>query len=79
MGSHHRFQGRFCAKEEEDISVIENREGRGIEICERSIEEGIHLTIKVITNITSILCTEEEWEKEDGARLSILEQLNNQK
>jgi len=36
------------------------------------------LTIKITTNVTSILCAKEEWKKEDGVGLSILEQLDNQ-
>jgi len=34
------------------------------------------LTIKVTTNITSVLCAEERWKEEDGAGLSIFEQLD---
>ena len=73
MGSYYRSHERFCVKKGKDISIVENREGEGIGICERSVEKGIYLTIEVTTNITGILCTKEGWEKENGVRLSILE------
>ena len=62
-----------------DIPIVKNRERGGIEICEGSVEERIYLTIKVTIDVTGIFSAEEEQEKEDGAGLSILEQLNNQK
>ena len=36
-----------------------------------TIEERVHLTLEVASNGTSILCREEEWEKEDGVRLLV--------
>jgi len=37
------------------------------------------LNIEVTTDVTSVLCAEEGWKEEDGARLSIFKQLDNQK
>jgi len=36
------------------------------------------LTIEITTDITSVLCAEEGWEKEDSAGLLIFEQLDSQ-
>ena len=36
------------------------------------------MTIKVITDVTGILCTEKGWEEENGAELLIFKQLDGQ-
>ena len=54
-----------------DISVVKERKGRGERICEGTVAEGLHSAIKVIVNGPSILCREEGWEEENGARLQI--------
>jgi len=43
----------------EDISTVKNREGGGSGVCKGSVEEGVYSTIKITTNVTSILCAEE--------------------
>jgi len=45
----------------------------------KSVEKEVYLTIEITIDITSILCAEEGWKEEDGAILSIFEQLDNQK
>jgi len=35
------------------------------------------LTIEITIDITGVLCIEKGWEEEDGAELSIFEQLDN--
>ena len=67
----------FVPKKEEDISIIKNREREGSGVFEESVEEGVYSTIKVTTDITSILFTEEEWKNENNIRLLIFEQLDN--
>jgi len=37
------------------------------------------LTIKITTNVTGVLCAEEEWKEKDSVRLLIFEQLGNKK
>ena len=78
MGSCHRSQRRICSKKGEDISIVKNRERRNLRICKISVEEEVYLTIKITTNVTSVLCAKERWEEEDSARLQISEQLDNQ-
>jgi len=53
----------------EDIFVIKNKEKGGLEICKESVEEGVHLTIKITIDITGVLCPKEGWKEEDSARL----------
>jgi len=63
MELYYRFQRRVCSKEREDISIIKNKKEKGLEVCKESVEKEIYLTIEITINITSILCTEEEWEE----------------
>ena len=78
MGSCDRSQGRICAKERQDLPIVENRKRGSTGVCERPVEEEIYKAIKITTNVTSVLCAEERWEEKDGARLSISEQLDDQ-
>ena len=77
MGSYHRSQRRICAKEGQDLPIVKSRERGGTGVCEGSAEEEVHWAIKITTDITSVLCAKERWEEEDGAGLSISEQLDN--
>ena len=52
-------------QKEKDISVVKNREEEISRVCEGSVEEGVYLTIKITTNIISVLYTKEEWKEED--------------
>jgi len=58
------------------LSRIERRSSR---FCEGSVEKEIYLTIEITIDVTSVFCAEKRWEEENSARLSIFEQLNNQK
>ena len=71
------MQRRICSKKEKDIPIIKNRERESPEVHERSVDERIYLTIKITIDVTSILCVEEGWKKENGVGLSIFEQLDN--
>jgi len=65
----HKSQRRLCSKKEEDISVVKNRERGGTRVFEGLVKEGIHLTIKIIIDIISVLCAEEGWKEEDYVKL----------
>ena len=78
MRSCHRSQRRICAKERQDLPIVKSRERGGTGVCEKSVDEGIYKAIEITTDVTSVLCAEERWKKENGARLSIFEQLDNQ-
>jgi len=69
MGSCYRSQKRFCSKKGKDISIFKNRKEKSTRVFKRLVEKEIYLTIKVTTNITSVLCAEEEWKEENSARL----------
>ena len=60
MGSCYKSQRRICAKKEKDIFIIKNRERRCSGVFKRLVIEEVYLTIKITTNITSILCVKEE-------------------
>jgi len=66
MGPHDRDERRICAKEGESIPIVKGREKGGKGVYSRTTEEGVYLTIKVITDSTSILCEKEGQEEEDG-------------
>ena len=67
----------FVLKKREDIPVIKDRERESAGICEGSVEEEIYYAIKITTDIISILCAKERWEKENSAGLLIFKQLDN--
>jgi len=54
-----RSQRRICAKKEEDIPIVKNKERGSTRVCETPVEEEIYLTIKITTDITNILYTKE--------------------
>ena len=58
-------------KEGEGVLVVKGRKGRDERICEGTVAEGLHLAIEITANGTGVLCREEGWEEEDGARLQI--------
>jgi len=78
MKSCYRFQERICSEKKEDIPIVKNRERGSTGICEGLVEERIYLTIKVTTDVTGVLCTEEGWEEENGIGLLIFKQLDGQ-
>ena len=69
MKSCYRSQRRFCSKKGEDISVVKNREERGLEVCKRSVKKRAYSTIKVTIDVTGILCAKERWEEDNSTRL----------
>ena len=77
MGLYYKSQKRFCAKEEKNISIVKNREGRDTRVCEESAKKKVYLTIKITTDITSVLYTKEGQKKENSTGLQIYEQLND--
>jgi len=55
----------------ENLSLVQRRERRSKRVCPRTNEKGIYLTIKVITDHTSVLCWKERWEEKDDTRLLV--------
>ena len=54
---------------QEGVSVIKRGKRRGEKVYKGIAEEGIHMTVKVTTDGTSILCRKEGWKEEDGPGL----------
>ena len=63
------FREEFVLKKGKDISIVKNKKREDAGICERSAKKEVYSTIKITTNITSILCTKEGWEEKNGIRL----------
>ena len=42
LGSCNRYERRFCAKEEEGVSIVKGRERRGVRVHIGTIEERVH-------------------------------------
>ena len=77
LGSCYRSQRRFYTKKGEDISIVKSRKRGSTGVCERSAEEGVYQAIEFTTDVTGVLYAKKRWEEEDGARLSISEQLDD--
>ena len=60
------------------IYPLSRVERGGTRICERLVEEGVYQAIEITTDVTSVLCSKERQEEEDGTGLSIFEQLDGQ-
>ena len=61
IGSCDKCEGRVCAEEGEDVSVVKGGERGGKRICERTVEKRIHLAVKVTTNSAGVLHRKEGW------------------
>ena len=77
--SRNRCERGVCAKKGKGVSVVKGEERRGERICKGTVAEGLHSAVEVTTNGTSIFCGKEGWEEEDGVRLPISQQVDNQK
>ena len=71
VGSCDRCERGVCTKEGEGVPTIKGRKRRGERICEGTVAEGLHSAIEITANGAGVLCREEGWEEEDGARLQI--------
>ena len=54
-----RCEERIRIQEGEDISIVERRERRGVQVYKRTIEKGVYQTLKVALNSISIFCRKE--------------------
>ena len=73
MGPCDRGERRICTKEEKGLSVVKEEKGGGERVYQRAVAERIYLTIKIITDGTSVLFRKKGWEEADGAELPISE------
>jgi len=69
VGSCDRSKRGVCTGKREDVSIVKRGERRGKRVYLGTIEEGVHLTIKVTSDGTSILCRKERQKEMDGAEL----------
>ena len=69
MGPCDRGKERICAEKREGVLIVKRERRGGEEIYKETTKEGIHMTIKVTTDSTSILCGKEGWEEENGSEL----------
>ena len=68
LGSRHRSQRSFVPKKGK-IYLLSRVERGSAGVYKGLVEKGIHWTIEVTTDITSVLCAEKGWKEEDSARL----------
>ena len=54
------------------VSFVERRKGGGEGICKGTAKKGVYPAVKITTNGAGVLCREEGWEEEDGARYRYL-------
>jgi len=77
LGSCHRAKGRVHTRKRKGVFIIEGRKERSTSICGGSVEERIHPTFQVTTNITSTLCGKKEWHSENGTKLLTYKSVDN--
>jgi len=70
LGSCDKVKKGVCAKKEKGIFIVERRERESISICGRSVEKGIHSTLKITPDITSTSCGKKRWNTKNGTKLS---------
>ena len=75
MGLYDRYKGGVYAEEKKGISIVEEREGRDIQVHIWTTKERVHQTLKIASNGTSVLCGKEGWEEEDGLGLLLFKWL----
>ena len=68
LKSCHRSQRSFVPKKGK-IYLLSRVERGSAGVHKGLVEKGIHWTIEVTTDITSVLCAEKGWKEEDSARL----------
>jgi len=65
-----RVEREICAKEGESVFTIK-RKREGTSICGGSTTKGMgYIWLSKLPDLTSPLCSQEEWKKENGTRLS---------
>jgi len=69
VGPCDRSEGRICTKKKEGVPVAKRGKRGGEGVYKETAEERIHMTIKVTTDDTGILCRKEGWEEEEGSGL----------
>jgi len=69
MEPHDRDKEGICAEEGESIPTVKRGKRGGKGIYSRTAKKGVYLTIKVITDSTSILCGKEGQKEENGLEL----------
>jgi len=62
LGSYYQSQGDIQTIEGKNLPSIQKQERGSPELCGRSTEKEIYQTIKIPSNITSLLCGQKEWE-----------------
>jgi len=73
VGSCDRCKRRVYTKKGKGLPTVKGRKRGGKRIHSGAVKEGIHLTVKVTTNGTGILCRKEGWKEMDGAGLQVFE------
>ena len=79
LGPCHRIKEGIYTKKEESILAIERGKGGSTDICGRLVEEEIYLTLQVIPDIASTLCSEKGWHTENSTRLSVHKSVDDKK
>ena len=77
LGPCHRIEGRIYTKKEKGILTVQGGKRGGASICKRPAKERIHLPFQVTPNVTSTLCSKEEWHTENSAGLSTHKLVDN--
>jgi len=65
VGPYNRFEEEIYAKERKNLFLVQRRERESKRVYSGIKKEKIYSIIKVTTDYTSVLCREEEWEKEN--------------
>ncbi len=69
----------FVLKKGKIYPLYKSRKRGGTGVCKEPVEEGVYQAIEITTNVTSVLCAKERQKEKNSTRLSISEQLDDQK
>jgi len=77
LGPYHRTERGVHTEKGKDILIVKGEKGTSTGIHGGSVEERIHLTFQVTSNITGTLCGKKGWHVKNGVELSIHKSVND--
>jgi len=70
LGSCNRVKRGVCAKKEESVFIVKERERGGIGICGGPTKKRVYPTFQVTPNFASTFRSQKEWKTKNGTGLS---------
>jgi len=77
MEPYNQVEKRVCTKKREGILTVKKRKKKDADICRGPVVKRIHSTIKITSNLTSLLCGKNKWKKENGTGLPTYQSMDS--